>query len=162
MADAAFEGGNYTKEPIKGLKAGGRHWASWGLSPEWYRQELYKRFGHQNVEDHMRNFWEAFFGAKDANNLITEAITWQHNNVGDTPGFNGDVEQALRSIKAKVLYMPCQTDLYFPPEDSERESRFLTDVQYVPVPSIWGHLAGLGINPEDNDFLNQKIADFLK
>ncbi|MEO8631284.1 MAG: hypothetical protein ABI612_24795, partial [Betaproteobacteria bacterium] len=162
MADAAFDAGNYTKPPLKGLKAGGRHWASWGLSSEWYRRELYKQLGHQNVEDHLHNFWEAFFASKDANNLITEAVTWQTNNIGNSPGFNGDHEKALGTIKAQVLSMPCQTDLYFPAQDSEYEATFISNVKLVPIPSIWGHLAGLGINPEDNDFLNKTIKDFLK
>ena len=162
MADAAFDAGNYVKPPLKGLKAGGRHWAAWGFSQEWYRRELYKQFGHQNIEDHLHNFWEAFFGSQDANNLITQALTWQNNNVGNTTGFNGDHEKALRSIKARVLYMPCQTDLYFPPQYAESEAPFITNVKLVPIPSVWGHIAGLGINATDNEFLNKTITAFLR
>jgi homoserine O-acetyltransferase len=162
MADAAFEGGNYKSPPMKGLKASGRHWAAWGFSQEWYRQELYKQFGHQSVEEHLQKFWEAFFGSQDANNLITQAITWQKNNVGNSRGFNGDHEQALRSIKARVLSMPCQTDLYFPPEYAQREAQFLSRVKLLQIPSIWGHIAGLGINATDNDFITKAIKDFLK
>jgi len=162
MADSAFDGGHYASPPLKGLKASGRHWAAWGFSQEWYRRELYKQFGHQNVEDHLRNFWEAFFGSQDANNLIAQAITWQKNNVGDTAGFNGDHEKALRSIKARVLYMPCQTDLYFPPQYAEYESQFISNAKLVPIASVWGHIAGLGINTADNDFLNRTIDEFLK
>lgn len=162
LADAAFDGGNYAKPPLKGLKAAGRHWAAWGFSQEWYRRELYKQFGHQNIEDHLHNFWEAFFVAQDANNLIAQALTWQKNNVGNTPGFNGDHEKALRSIKARVLYMPCQTDLYFPPQYAQYEATLLANVKLIPIPSIWGHIAGLGINPPDNDFLNKNILQFMK
>ena len=162
MADIAFEGGNYKKPPIKGLKAGARHWAGWGFSQEWYRRELYKQFGHQTVEDHLLKFWEPFFGSMDANNLISQAVTWQKNNVGNTAGIDGDHEKALRSIKARVLSMPSQTDLYFPPQYSEYEATQLTNVTLVPIPSIWGHIAGLGINTPDSEFLNQKIKAFLK
>lgn len=162
MADAAFEGGNYEKPPLKGLKAAGRHWAGWGFSQEWYRRELYRQLGHQSIEDHLRDYWEAFFASKDANNLITQAVTWQRNNVGNTPGFNGDHEKALRSIKARVLYMPCQTDLYFPPQYAEFEAAYIRNVKLVSIPSVWGHSAGLGINAADNEFLNQTIKDFLK
>lgn len=162
MADIAFDGGNYKKPPIKGLKAGARHWAGWGFSQEWYRRELYKQFGHQTVEDHLLKFWEPFFGSMDANNLISQAVTWQKNNVGNTAGIDGDHEKALRSIKARVLSMPSQTDLYFPPQYSEYEATQLTNVILVPIPSIWGHIAGLGINTPDSEFLNQKIKAFLK
>lgn len=162
MADAAFDGGRYATPPLKGLKASGRHWAAWGFSQEWYRRELYKQFGHQTVEDHLRNFWEAFFSAQDANNLIAQAVTWQNNNVGSTAGFNDDHEKALRSIKAKVLYMPCQTDLYFPPQYAAYEAQFIPNVKLVPIDSVWGHIAGLGINAPDNDFLNRTIDEFLR
>ena len=162
MADIAFESGNYKKPPIKGLKAGARHWAGWGFSQEWYRRELYNQFGHQTVEDHLLKFWEPFFGSMDANNLISQAVTWQKNNVGNTAGIDGDHEKALRSIKARVLSMPSQTDLYFPPQYSEYEATQLTNVILVPIPSIWGHIAGLGINTPDSEFLNQKIKAFLK
>jgi len=30
------------------------------------------------------------------------------------------------------------------------------------IPSLWGHLAGLGANPEDNDFINHTIKYFLE
>jgi homoserine O-acetyltransferase len=162
MADAAFDGGRYSKPPLTGLKAGGRHWAAWGFSQEWYRREVYKQLGHQNVEDHLRNFWEARFGARDANNLISQAVTWQKNNVGNTPGFDGDHEKALRSIRAKVLYMACETDLYFPPVYAEYEAGFIPNVKLVTIRSIWGHLAGVGINATDNEFLNRTITEFLK
>ncbi|MBX9632056.1 MAG: alpha/beta fold hydrolase [Burkholderiales bacterium] len=162
MADAAFDGGRYAAPPLKGLKAGGRHWAAWGTSQEWYRRELFKQFGHKDLEDHLENFWEAFFSSQDANNLIAQADTWQQNNVGNTEGYNGDHEKALRSIKARVLYMPCQTDLYFPPEYARYEAGFIGRVKLVPIPSVWGHLAGLGVNGPDNDFINKAIADFLK
>src|SRR5689334_9066167 len=36
IADAAFAEGQYQQPPVKGLKAGGRHWAAWGFSQEWY------------------------------------------------------------------------------------------------------------------------------
>lgn len=162
QADAAFADGRYDTPPAKGLKAAGRHWAGWGFSQEWYRRELFRQFGHQNVEEHLTNFWEAFFLSQDANNLLAQAATWQSNNVGDTPGFGGDLEKALRSIQAKVLVMPCQTDLYFPPQYAEREAKLIPNARLVPIPSIWGHIAGLGINPEDAAFLNRMVRDFLR
>ena len=162
MADNAFEEGNYKTPPAKGLKASARHWAGWGFSQEWYRRELYNNFGHKTVEDHLQKFWEPFFGSMDANNLISQALTWQKNNVGNTAGFNGDYEKALRSIKARVLSMPSQTDLYFPAQYAEHEATYIANATLVQIPSIWGHIAGLGINAPDSEFINQKIKEFLK
>ncbi|KAF8444641.1 hypothetical protein L210DRAFT_3642889 [Boletus edulis BED1] len=58
--------------------------------------------------------------------------------------------------------MPCKTDLYFPPEDSENEMRYLKFAKLVVIPSIWGHMAGGGVNAEDDKFLQSEIKKFLE
>jgi homoserine O-acetyltransferase len=71
------------------------------------------------------------------------------------------VEAALRSISVPVLYMPSETDLYFPVGDARYEAQFIRKVQLVPIPSLWGHAAGAGASPADKRFLNERIARFL-
>ena len=73
--------------------------------------------------------------------------TWQQHDVGTTPGFGGDTEKALRSIVVPVLYMPSETDLYFPVGDARQESRWIRKVTFAPIPSLWGHPAGCGRRP---------------
>src|SRR5436190_10505252 len=41
-ADAAFQGGDYTSPPAKGLEAFGMVWAGWLFSQEWWRRELWR------------------------------------------------------------------------------------------------------------------------
>lgn len=48
-----------------------------------------------------------------------------------------------------------------PPEDSEYEVRHMPDAEYRPIPSIWGHFAGGGINPEDTSFINGALERLL-
>jgi homoserine O-acetyltransferase len=72
------------------------------------------------------------------------------------------VEKALRSIKVPFLYMPSETDLYFPLTDARYEAQFIANVSLVPIPSLWGHTAGAGSNPEDEKFLNDTIGKFLR
>ena len=93
---------------------------------------------------------------------MSQAVTWQTHNVGDTPGFDGDFEGALQSIQARVLLMPSATDLYFPPEDAEYESTLIPNAKLLTIPSIWGHRAGIGTNPADVKFLNDEIKLFLE
>ena len=85
--------------------------------------------------------------ASDANDLILQCRTWQKHYVGATPGFNGDVERALRSITVPMLYMPSETDVYFPVSDARYEAAFIRGVTLKPIPSFWGHTAGRGSNP---------------
>src|SRR5580704_4833139 len=41
-ADPAFQGGDYTAPPVKGLEAFGMVWAGWLYSQEWWRRDLWK------------------------------------------------------------------------------------------------------------------------
>jgi homoserine O-acetyltransferase len=161
-ADATFNGGDYTAPPKKGLEAFGMVWAGWLYSQEWWRQELWKRNAPPGttLEQYMERFRNFIPGA-DANDMILQARTWQHHDVGATPGFEGDVERALRSIKVPLLYMPSETDLYFPLSDARYEARFIPTVTLTPIPSLWGHPAGAGASPEDRSFLNSRISEFL-
>ena len=137
-------------------------WAGWLYSQEWWRQELWR--SNTPAGTTFEQAWQAFrrrFSA-DANDYILQARTWQRHDVGTTPGFNGDVERALKSIKARVLYMPSETDLYFPIGDARYEQAFITGVTFKPIPSLWGHTAGAASNPADLKFLNETIAAFLR
>lgn len=158
-ADAAFADGRYGSPPKKGLAAWSRHWAGWVWSQEWWRRELFKP--QWATVDEVLAARTARDEGRDANNLISQARTWQRHNVGDTPGFGGDHERALRSIKARVLYMPGETDLYFPVGDAKYESQFIKGVSFTPIPSLWGHSAGSGGNAADNTFVNDQVKAFL-
>jgi homoserine O-acetyltransferase len=160
--DPVFNNGDYTGEPEKGLEAFGMVWAPWLYSQEWWRRELWKTTAPAGttLEQYMARFRNFIPGA-DANDLILQCRTWERHDVGTTPGFNGSVEAALRSIRAPFLYMPSETDLYFPVGDARYESQFMSTVTLMPIPSLWGHPAGAGASPEDRNFLNEKIAAFL-
>jgi homoserine O-acetyltransferase len=160
-SDAAFKAGEYTTPPTQGLAAFGMVWAAWLYSQEWWRKELWRSSAPAGTtfDQYMQSFRTRF--SADANNYILQARTWQRHNVGDTPGFGGDVEKALKSIGVPVLYMPSETDLYFPLNDARYEAAFISKVQLTPIPSLWGHPAGAGGNPADKAFLNTTIGAFL-
>lgn len=162
--DPAFNGGDYTTPPVKGVQEFGFIWAAWLYSQEWWRKELWRNPArpNQTFEQVVDNYRTNFFPATtDANNLILQARTWEQHDVGKTPGFDGDVEKALRSIEIPVMYMPSETDLYFPVADARYEAQFIKRVTLMPIPSLWGHPAGAAANPADAKFLNENIAKFL-
>jgi len=162
-ADAAFQNGDYTSPPTKGLEAFSMVWTAWLFSQEWWRRELWRQTEKPGTtfEQLVNNFRTSFIPGADANDLILQMRTWERHNVGTTPGFGGDAERALRSIKVPLLYMPSETDLYFPVGDARYEAAFIPNVSLVPIPSLWGHPAGAGADPEDEQFLNEKIGNFL-
>ena len=162
-ADAAFQNGDYTTPPTKGLEAFALVWTAWLFSQEWWRRELWRETEKPGTtfEQLLHDFRTNFIPGADANDLILQMRTWEKHDVGATPGFGGDVERALRSIKVPLLYMPSETDLYFPLGDARYEAAFIPGVSLVPIPSLWGHMAGVGSNPADKKFLNETIGRFL-
>ena len=162
QTDPAFKAGDYAAEPAAGISAFGMVWAPWLFGQEWWRRGLWKQAGMgDTLEQAIDHFRTAFIPGADANNLILQMRTWEKHDVGATPGFNGNTEAALRSIKAPLLYMPSETDLYFPVEDARYEAQFIPGVTLKPIPSVWGHTAGAASNPADAKFLNDEIGRFM-
>jgi homoserine O-acetyltransferase len=162
-ADPTFKGGDYTDEPKKGLEAFGMVWAGWLYSQEWWRKELWKVGAPPGTtfDSVVDRFHHNFIPGADANNLILQMRTWEKHDVGTTPGFDGDVEKALRSIKVPLLYMPSETDLYFPIGDARYEAQFIPHLTFAPIHSLWGHTAGAASNPADAKVLNDTIGPFV-
>ena len=161
--DSAFHGGDYTTRPTRGVELFASIWAGWLFSQQWWHDELWKTGPGDttSLETFRTNLIQHFLDHADPNDLILQARTWEHHDVGQTQGFGGSVEKALASIKVPVLYMPSATDLYFPVSDARYEARFIPHVTLTPIPSLWGHPAGAGASPADEKFLNERIAAFL-
>jgi len=163
-ADDAFQNGDYKTEPQKGIEAFSVVWTGWLYSQEWWRKELWRDPAKPGLtfEQVLNDYRKNFIPGADANDLILQMRTWEHHDVGATPGFNNDVTRALASIKSPILYMPSETDLYFPVTDAQFEAAFIPGVVLLPIPSLWGHTAGAAANPVDDKFLNDHISEFLK
>jgi len=163
-ADDAFKNGDYTTPPRKGIEAFSVVWTAWLYSQEWWRKELWRTTtaAGTTFEQVLERYRTHFIPGADANDLILQMRTWEHHDVGATKGFNGDVTLALRSIKVPFLYMPSETDLYFPLGDARYEAAFIPQVLLLPIPSLWGHTAGAASNPADAIFLNDNIGNFLR
>lgn len=163
-ADAVFASGWYEDGawPTKGLRAAARVYAGWGFSQAFYWDQLYRDMGYSSLEDFLVGFWEGFFlDRRDPNNLLAMLWTWQHGDVGQTPGFDGDHVKALQSIKARLIAMPAQKDLYFPPEDEEYASQHIPNGEVRVIPGVWGHFAGGGANPVDTAYIDNVLKELL-
>ncbi len=163
-ADPVFAKGDYKAPPEKGLEAFNLVWTAWLYSQEWWRKELWRVGAPADVtlDKVIAMYRTQFIPGADANDLILQMRAWQRHDVGTTPGFHGDTEKALKSIRTPLLYMPGATDLYFPVEDARYEAAFIPHATLKPIPSLWGHPAGAGAGPDDGKFLNDAIRDFLK
>ncbi|MBM4257035.1 MAG: alpha/beta fold hydrolase [Deltaproteobacteria bacterium] len=160
-ADAAFADGWYESPPIKGLRAFSRVYMGWAFSQDFFREQEYRKMGFASQEDSVR-FLEGYFRKRDANDLLAMLWTWQHADISANDMYKGDFAAALRAIKARAIVMPGETDLYFRVRDNELEVEQMTNAKLRPIPSIWGHVAGMGINPPDNASIDAALKELLQ
>ena len=146
--------------PKAGLRAVGRIYAGWAYSQPWLKREMFRNEGYggyTSLDDWLKNYWDRLFQERDAGNIATMAKTWIANDVAD----GANLEEALGRITARTIVMATSTDLYFTPEDCIAEAAMIQDAEYRSIESIWGHMAGSGQSPVDNDFIDAAIADVL-
>jgi len=158
------DGCGSSSKALGGLRAFGKAYSAWLTSPEWFEQEMFKSLGYETLSDWDHDAAGTNYYNWNADDLLSMIGMWQKGDVASLLGLGEDVslQEALSRIKARVLLMPCQTDQYFRWEASEKESRCIPRVTFKVIPSAWGHLAGLGVNAVDRDWMDQAIVEFLK
>ncbi len=77
--------------------------------------------GAPDLETFLKTDWEDSFGACKAANLYAQAVTWAEADISNNDLYHGDLPAALSAIRAKVLLLPSETDLYFRVADNEEE-----------------------------------------
>lgn len=137
QADGAWNEGNYEAPPERGLRAVGRAYAAWAMSPAYYRQGLHLQDGIGCVEDYIHQRWAPNFLQRDANDLLAMIDTWQTADIAADPAFAGDFRAALAAISCPALVMPSRTDMYFPPEDSAEAVAGMPRAELRVLESAW-------------------------
>src|SRR5690606_6026146 len=160
-SDESYMNGHYTTQPEKGIRLMANVYCPWAYSHQYFKEKLYIKQQTPTLNAFIQKRWEIAFLQFDANDLIKMLETGIHSILADHSNFGGNLERALASINAKVLLMPCSSDLLFPGEDSVEEARYISNVKVVPVPSIWGHAFGIGVNKTDNEFIDHQMKSFL-
>ena len=144
------------------MRAFGRVYVAWAYSQAFFRDGLYRQLGFETLEDFVRD-WEEDHLKWDANDLLTKIWTWQHADISDNPMYRGDFKRALGAIRARAIVMPCDSDLYFPPEDNAVEVALMPHAELRVFGSPWGHCAGSpGRLPEFTRALDEAAAELLR
>ena len=149
----------FSAQPKAALRAFGRIYAGWALSQDFYRAGLHlTALKAPDLDTFLRTDWEERFGRRPAADLLAQLRTWDAGDIDD----GGDLPAALAAIRARVLLMPSETDLYFRVADNVAELPHLKHGTLRPIPSIWGHRAGNPVaNPEDAAFIRREVRAFL-
>jgi homoserine O-acetyltransferase len=159
-SDPEWRNGDYESNPVTSLRRFRLTADAWGFSQTWYRRNLHLAAGYPTTQAYLDRDTPMPFG--DANDLLAQIATWEIADISDNDRFKKDFAAALRAITAKAIVMPSQTDLYFPPEDSEIEVAAMPNAELRVIPSIWGHRgASPGSDPTDIDFFDNAITELL-
>src|SRR5699024_9318752 len=135
----------------------------------WDSMRLRTKRTYSTMEDFLVTYVEGhflgggpIFHERDANDLLDMLWTWQYGDVGATPGFDGDHVKALRSIKARLIAMPAERDMYFPPADEDYASQLIEKGEVRRIPGVWAHFAVHGDNPVDSSIIDDVLKELLK
>ncbi len=163
--DPAFKDGNYTDEPVAGLRARAAVSVLDTRTPNAMRQQFTSPLDVlswiQGQEDSLVK------SGADANDWIAQSWAYDRHNVGDTlvdgkPIYGGDPIRALHAIKAKALLMSGELDLYNPVEEGIEAAAAIPDGRHVTIPSVQGHVAASpGFKPADVEFINATVQSFM-
>jgi homoserine O-acetyltransferase/O-succinyltransferase len=154
--------GRFSAEPLAARRAFTRNYAGWAMSQDWYRAGLHlSSTGATTLDAFLDDHWGRGFQLSAAD-LYAQLRTWYAGDISANALYKGDLAAALGAIRARVLLMPGETDLYFPVADNAAELRSLASAELRPIPSIWGHLAGAPATiPEDRVFLRAQLRAWL-
>ncbi|MED3552727.1 alpha/beta fold hydrolase [Cytobacillus praedii] len=161
MAAVGFDSSKINELTSAEMRAVGRVYAGWGVSQAFYREELYREMGFESLAEFGVGVWEDSFMKMDPHNVLAMLWTGQFADISANPAYNGDFDEALKSIKALACVMPGSTDLFCTADDNEYEAKLIPNADFNPIESIWGHFAGRGINSPDNQFIDDSLKRLL-
>jgi homoserine O-acetyltransferase len=158
--DAGWYGGNYETNPTAGAMA-----ALMSIIPYWYTD----RWMAQNLRtpeqrQSFQTFWHGIFSIyfpQDARDLYYQMRMWATFNVGDSPGFGGDAQAALRSIKGQMLLVTAKEDLLVSADEIALAKNTIPNVTQVEIDTSFGHIASVGFDADANKVMDREIARFL-
>lgn len=156
---AGWNGGDYDENPKVCALNATSVLMPYFYSRDWWEQHI------DTPEAYQR--WRTAIGAyyvdvQDARDLWYLNRSFAHGWLGDTPGFNGDAMAALRSIKAKALFIYTLKDEFFPPPKIEAQVKAIPGARGVPIASDAAHTIWYNADPQATVTMGSAMKDFLR
>lgn len=160
MADAAWTGDGFDGVPVRGWRAYASLMAAMMMrTPD----ALARAFSDPAGAD----AWQAKAVAHqravsfDAHDYLYQSTAYDAHDVGTSPGFHGETDRALASIRARCLLLAPPLDLFNPATDAKHAASMIPGARFIEIPSIQGHQAATSLEAQDAQFLNEAIRPFL-
>jgi homoserine O-acetyltransferase len=149
-----------TAERKAGLRAFGRSYAGWALSPGFYRDERYRERGFASLEDFLVS-WEDDHVGWDWRDLVAMLDTWRTAQP-DRLVAGADLKSYLGRIRARTVVMPGDQDAYFTLAENQIEAALIPGARLEVISSDHGHCAGApGRVPAATAQLERALAELL-
>lgn len=156
---AGWDSGNYEKNPIPCATNSLTVLLPFFYSREWW--DLY--IDAPEAYDRWRKNWGAnYLDVQDARDLYYGIKGWENGWVGDSPGFNNDLNAALASIKAKTLFISSSSDQFYLPHQIESTVTAIPGARSVVIESTAGHLICCNGDPNATYAIGEAYKAFLK
>ncbi len=154
-----WDGGDYEQNPKAcatnaiSVVAGQFH------TSEWWSRDL------DTPEAYAR--WRSTFGTEyldvqDARDLFYQMVAWGRSQMSETPGFDGDLNKALGSIKAKSLVIYSPRDQLSLAADAEALIRAIPNARGLAIDSPAGHFICCNADPQATRAMGEAISHFLR
>ena len=156
---AGWNDGNYDENPKVCATNSLSFLTTYFDTREWWDQhidapEAYDRWGKN---------WGAFYlDVQDARDLYYRIRANGSGWVGNSPGFNNDLNAILGSIKAKSLFIYSPQDQFYLPHQIETQVKAIPGARSVAIDSPAGHLICCNGDPNATFAIGEAFKAFLK
>jgi homoserine O-acetyltransferase/O-succinyltransferase len=151
--------GNYGKNPKQCAANALSIVVPYFYTREWWETNVDTPEAYQK----WRNSWgDYYLDVQDTRDLYYLAKALESGWLGDTPGFNGDVNAVLGSIKAKTIFIVNPRDQFFLPEQVEAQLKMIPNANAAWIDSAAGHLICCNADPNATRTMGEAIRALLK
>jgi len=161
-SDPAWKNGWYEKatDVRDGMDRMAKIVANQGWSTAFYQEERWRTvLGMSSLNDFINGVMLAYFEPMDPNVLLSAMWKWQRADVSRHTA--GDLDAALKRIKAKTFVMPISHDMFFPPDECEVDQKSIDGAELRIIQSKEGHFALNGFEPHYMEQVDSYLTELL-
>ena len=153
-----WQGGNYDANPSACMSNVMSIVVPVMYTPEWWVQYVDTPEAYTKWRNTMGEY---FFDVQDARDLYYLLKSGGQGSLADTPGFNGDLNAALRSIRARTLFIGNPQDQVIVPQAVEAQVQVIPHARAVWIDSTAGHQLCCNADPQATRLMGESLGEFL-
>jgi homoserine O-acetyltransferase len=154
-----WKGGTYAENPRACAANALAALVPYFYSREWWDENI---VAPEAFAQWRKGWGDYYLDIQEARDLLYLSRALGRSRVGNTPGFDGDVSAALKSVKAKVLFVMSPHDQFFLPKHVETQRKLISNARVVSIDSSAGHLICCGGDSQANWVMDRAINGFLR